>query len=377
MRALFISHEASRSGAPIALLRELLYLKSTQEDLECEVLMLRGGELLADFSKNVTTLIGWLEPTLWVRILRKLGFKRVLKPYLYKCDKRKYDFIYANTVASFPIAVELKNRYKIPLIGHVHEAENLMFRFEMSKEVFCSFDKLIAVSELTKRNLMDIYEVPSERIELQHPVSYWISEAMDNNIAIKKADLLTNDTIIGLFSDGGWYKSTELIPVAVSNFFHHFSDSNCKFAIVGKIDEIVLYRLKYDLRKAGVLDKVLFLGAVEDPLDYHARFDVFLLLSREESFSLVATEAAIMETPIVGFDEVTGAVEWMRNGAGLLVPYMDFDGLSKAIYTLCHDTEQRRSIAKEAKKRVIDMYKEESSMAIIISAIKEVSCNTH
>lgn len=370
MRALFISHEAGRTGAPIALLREIKHLESTQDDFECEVLLLKGGDMLDDFRKNVITHIGWLEYTILNRILRKLGFQRALKPYLYKCDKRKFDFIYANTVATFNVGVELKNRYGIPLIGHVHEAENLMCQFEMSNEIFRSFDKLIAVSELTQRNLVELYNVPQESIVLQHPVSLWISETIEKGVVVKKADLKTEDFIIGVFCNGNWYKSTELIPVLVSNFFNRYPDATCKFAIVGNINEKVLYRLKYDLREAGVLDRVIFVGAVDRPLDYHARFDVFLLLSREESFSLVATEAAFVGTPIVGFDRVTGAAEWMKNGAGILVPYMDFDKMSAALYALFNDTELRQIIGEEAKKRVLDMYEKEATIKRIKSAIK-------
>lgn len=373
MKVLFISHEATRTGAPIALLREVLFLKSVQDDLECEVLMLNGGDLLDDFKKYVITHKGWLDLTIWVRIFRKIGLKRATKPYLYKCGKHNYDLIYANTVAAFKVAVELKNKYKIPLIGHVHEAENLMSLFEMSKDIFLCFDKLIAVSELTKRNLVELYNVPIERIVLQHPVSIWISEAIENGIDIKKTNKLTDDLIVGVFCNGGWYKSTELIPVAISNYLNHYPDINCKFTIVGNIDEISLFHLKYDLRKAGVLDKVLFQGPVNNPLESIACFDVFLLLSREESFSLVAAESAFVETPVAGFDGVTGAAEWMKNGAGIFVPYLDFDQLSNAIYALHNNTEQRQSIVKEAKRRIMEMYEKEASMPNIISALMKIT----
>ena len=369
MKVLFISHEASQTGAPFALLQELKYLRENHKDIECEVLMLWRGDLFDEFKKLFPTFKGWFDPTIFNRILGKLKFKRAIKPYLYACKYSNFDAIYANSVASFHAAVEIKRKYNIPLIGHVHEAENLLIEFKMSKDLLLEFDKLIAVSGLTARNLKEIYDVPSEKIVIQRPVSYFVDKAIKEKTIIKSANIPTKKVVIGIVCKGNWWKGIELIPVAIKNFFNHYPDANCIFAIHGGIDDSALTHLKYDLRESGMIDRVMLGGVMKNPVEYYARYDIFLLLSREESFSLVAQEAAFVGTPIVGFERVTGAAEWLADGAGLLVPYMDFDKLSESIYTLYEDNNLRNKIAIKAKEKIMKMYYEDLPMTNIMKAI--------
>ena len=64
MKVLFISHEASQTGAPFALLQELKYLRDNHKDIECEVLMLWRGDLFDEFKKLFPTFKGWFDPTI-------------------------------------------------------------------------------------------------------------------------------------------------------------------------------------------------------------------------------------------------------------------------------------------------------------------------
>ncbi len=86
-----------------------------------------------------------------------------------------------------------------------------------------------------------------------------------------------------------------------------------------------------------------------------------------------AQEAALMETPIVGFRGVTGAAEWIDDGAGLLVPYMDFDKLSDSIYYLYTHEKERIRIGKRASEIVQESYKFDSKLTSIIHVISNCS----
>ena len=119
-------------------------------------------------------------------------------------------------------------------------------------------------------------------------------------------------------------------------------------------------------------DKIRWIGAVKKPLDYQAGFDVFLLLSREESFSLTAEEAAITGTPIIGFEGATGAAEWIKEGAGILVPYMDYDALADALYKMYCDPKLREFLGLKGKEIITNHYKEDSQMKTIFNIIKNV-----
>lgn len=373
MRILFISHDATRTGAPLALLQLLNTLSSKSNDLHMEVLLLRGGELEDSFKKICTVHI---KPTYSRKnhLLYKIRNRDFTKSYLYLFKRGQFDCIYANTVVTFNVAVELKKHLQIPLIGHVHEAECAMHRFNMTKELLSEFTRLIAVSELTARNLVNIYNIDIDRIIIQHPISPWVEKYIkdeDNTITTKKD---AGHIIIGTFCNGGWWKSMDVLPLLIKLLYKRHSVNNCIFYIVGHLDRESQYQLEYDLKRMGIIDHVKFTGHVSNPLELHSLFDMFLLLSREESFSLTAQEAGIMKKPTIGFDGATGAAEWVKYGAGILVPYMDLESMSDAIYKLATNEDLRLRMGEKAFEITRNIYFEESSLAKTIETIRKV-CN--
>ena len=371
MNVLFICHEASRTGAPLVLLQELRYIKNHCKDISFELLVLKKGELLESFKELCYVHLGWSDNSLKTRILRKFCKRQIDFPYLYVFKKGQFDVIYANTIVSFKVAIELKKKYDVPLIGHVHESENAFCTFDLTKEKIDEFDKLIAVSNLTKKNLMDIFNIPDSKIVIQHPISPWIDDSIKNKIEISPINLSPGKYVMGIFCSGNWWKATEMIPLVVRCFYERYQLSDCEFYVVGHIDNITRYHLEYDLKKMNVKRKIHWVGEVDEPLKYHARFDVFLLLSREDSNPLAAQESAFMGKPVIGFEDVTGAAEWICKGAGSLVPYMDFNRMSDEIYKYYVNDKLRKEVGNKAKEIVTKMYLNDSKMSNIIDLIRE------
>jgi len=52
-KILFISHEASRTGAPLILLHLLKWLNKNTENLQFDVLLIKRGAMADDFRKDV------------------------------------------------------------------------------------------------------------------------------------------------------------------------------------------------------------------------------------------------------------------------------------------------------------------------------------
>ena len=373
MRILFISHICDRSGAAIALLQELRFLKENHKEIDADVLMLKGGELFEDFNKLYPVLYKKeYNNSIHHRILRKFRKEKYRYPYLSLCKKGKYDCIYANTVATFEAAIRIKNKLGIPIIGHVHEAESLIVNFNIKSKDLNEIEHIITVSELAKENLVKTYGYPMEKITIQHPYSVWLESCIKGDVIINPKRINSNLFTIGLFCSGGWQKSLETLPFVISAFLKKYPEANCKFVIAGSIPKHILYHTEYDLKKMHLYEKTQWIGKVERPLDYQAGFDVFLLLSREESFSLTAEEAAITGTPIVGFENATGAAEWIKDGAGILVPYMDLDALADALYQMYSDSRKRESLGAKGKVIITNYFKEDSQMKNTYNVIKNV-----
>lgn len=370
MRILFVSHNASRTGAPLALLQELDYICNHCQDMTPEVLLLEGGELEPDFRKLCRVHKLWEHDNIFKRIMRRLNIKRFVYPYLYMFHKRQFDVVYANTVASLEICCQIKKRLFVPLIVHIHEAEALMHMFSIKSEWLLSCDSLITVSTLAQRNLIENYGVPIQKIVLQRPVSIWVERYLSGAVQIDP-EYSGNEMLIGCFTNGNWYKSTEIIPLLAKTFYDKYPEQRCKFVIIGEMPEIINYHLMYDIRKMCLEDKVIIYGKVENPMNILSQVDILALPSREESSSLVAQEAGVMMKPIVCFEGATGAEEWIGKGAGVIVPYLDLEKMSDALSSMLQNEDERKQYGMRAREIVTEMCKESSQMRNVVFAIKK------
>lgn len=93
----------------------------------------------------------------------------------------------------------------------------------------------------------------------------------------------------------------------------------------------------------GVADRVTFAGAVphDEVPDRLGGFDVYVALSRQESFGLAAVEASAVGLPVVVSDAV-GLAEVVRDGeTGIVVPIDDPAAAGRAITRLLRDGDER------------------------------------
>ncbi len=108
-------------------------------------------------------------------------------------------------------------------------------------------------------------------------------------------------------------------------------------------------------RRQGVLDRLRFLGHVEDPAAYRVvlrRARALVLPSEWEAFGLVLLEAMAAGTPIVA-TAVGGVPDVLDGGrAGRLVPYGDGAALVRAIAAVSEDAAATRTLVDAGRERV-------------------------
>jgi glycosyltransferase involved in cell wall biosynthesis len=116
-------------------------------------------------------------------------------------------------------------------------------------------------------------------------------------------------------------------------------------------------RLAQRAAAAGVGDVVHLLGSRPDAVTLLAGADVLLVVSRaidrrgtgREGFGLVAAEAVVVGTPVVGFAD--GATPEVVGAAGLLVPPGDVAGLADRVRRVLDEPELRTRLAAAARER--------------------------
>lgn len=103
----------------------------------------------------------------------------------------------------------------------------------------------------------------------------------------------------------------------------------------------------------GLAGRVVFRGAMADPLPAFADSDLFVLPSAAENCPIALLQAMACGLPVVA-SRVGGVPEIVRNGIdGLLFPVGDARALAGALRTLFGDSTRRRSMGMCARERVV------------------------
>ena len=121
--------------------------------------------------------------------------------------------------------------------------------------------------------------------------------------------------------------------------------------------------LKALANKLGVEDAVHFYGYVteEEKLRLYQEAWIACLPSFKEGFGLTIPEAALCETPTVGYD-VPGLMDAIENEkTGELVPYGDLDKFGDSLIRMLGDEEYRKKLGEQARERYLSFTWDEAT----------------
>ena len=107
--------------------------------------------------------------------------------------------------------------------------------------------------------------------------------------------------------------------------------------------------------------------------EYYNAMDVFLLPSREDTFPLVCLEAALLERPIVCFQNAGGMPEFVEDDCGFAVPYLDTVAAAERIVELARDRQLRRMMGASAAAKVRARYDVSNGGLAMLNIIKSVT----
>ncbi len=380
---LFISHDASRTGAPIILLNFLKWFKANT-NIPFQILLKNGGELKSEFEAIAPVIIfDQQESTpenLVTKILNRFGLYRKKKQDHANNIKQKLirdniNLIYANTVVNGEV-LEFLADLKCPVISHVHELEMAIQYyagsggFEKVKRYTSSY---IAVSKAVKKNLIKKHHIPEEKIQLVYEFIPIKTHSEDNNsqkqrVIFEQLGITQKAKIICGGGTTDWRKGSDLFVQLALAVSKRYVETVHFLWIGGQTDNIQLERLFYDVKNIGLEKYIHFLGIQPNPLDYFAACDVFALVSREDPFPLVCLEAASLGKPIVCFDNAGGEKEFVEDDCGFVVPYLDIQTMADKVIYLLENQDLREKMGSSARQKV----KEKHSVQLIGQQITQV-----
>ena len=115
-------------------------------------------------------------------------------------------------------------------------------------------------------------------------------------------------------------------------------------------------QLLFDVRRAGLSERLTIVPRTDNPWEYYATFDIFAMTSRDDPFPRVNLEAGLFGSPVICFDHSGGSPEFVENDAGYVVPYYDVASMAEKIGLLARNDELRRSLGARARQKVIERH---------------------
>ncbi|MBX3314798.1 MAG: glycosyltransferase family 4 protein [Actinobacteria bacterium] len=365
-RVLFVSHEASRTGAPMVLLHLLRWIRANTE-MDFEILLLSGGPMVEEFRALAPThqveALGQGPFAYFEGGLGKAGFPglgqklKVVRARRSLSHLGDFDALYLNSATS---AFALQALPKVPpvVVSHIHELDSAFaywFPEPDRSTMLAATDWFVACADAVGRNLTDNYGIPADRVST-HYEFVDVPEVDVERAANLRAELgiPARARLVGGSGVMNWRKAPDLF-VQVAAAACREAPEDVHFVWIGGPGDEPL-PIEQDLAKLGLTDRVHFVGEVVDPMDLFSQLDVFCLTSREDPYPLVMLESAGIGVPIVAFPN-GGVVEFAGSSdpdlrRAVIVPYLDADAMGEAVAELLGDEEQRLALAARGRHRV-------------------------
>lgn len=244
------------------------------------------------------------------------------------------------------------------------------------KHVYSRANKIVAISQGVKQDLIENFDIKSEKIEvIYNPIDMnRVNQLKKDPLDSQYKDIFNNPTVITAgrlsYQKGQWHlirafkKVVEKVP-------------NAKLIILGTGN--LNDNLKKLVEELGLAESVYFLGFQDNPFKYIHRADVFILPSLFEGLGNVILEAMACETPVISTDCKSGPREIIAPSTdlnasakqasieeyGVLVPVPDgkmYDSknpityeekvISNAILSLLEDRTLSEKLRKKGLERV-------------------------
>lgn len=387
---LIISRDASRTGAPVLLLNSLRWITRNSE-YKFLLLFCEGGELLSEFS-SIGEVILWPDVMtlgfkkskvryFLFRSLKKiLGFddRMVFKGYFKKL-KQSYNIrlVFSNTATNGSIIFYLKNLISSKIIVYVHEGARILDHF--NSHGFVSYnlnaaDKVLTVSNAVKKTLLERYNIEKNIQVIPGGVDtdYCFKE---NSRSLLKNEGIPDDAII--LMSCGWLDLNK-----GADFFIQIArvlslkNEKLHFIWLGGDSQNPVYEyLKFDIEKLNLSDRITLLTSRDNAIDYINLADIFLMLSREESFSMVTIEAGLARKPVLCFENSGGPIEIVNCDPRFIIPYADINKMSERIEYLINNKNERLKMGEFLYQRVINNYTIEKNASALLDVIKNELIN--
>lgn len=303
--------------------------------------VLPQDKLLYWFCVNYKSLHGIkLLKALAVKLVAKLCLKLhydIFDIHLRKTARRlsateKYDVAVAYAegwITDFVSYMDSVNRK----IAWIHMDYKRVLAYEKGKnyaDVYSKFNYIISPCKFSAQSFIDVHPDLSDKVRaIKNTLDV---DSIKCSATAEITDFAFPKDSFSIVSVGRicYEKQFYEIPRIVHDVLKSYS--RFKWYIIGAGSDVEVNMLKDNIKKYGVEDYVVILGAMDNPYPFISACNLVALLSISETFSYVAYEAKILGVPIISTD-FGAAYEIVENNTGVVVPKDNF--ASELIRLMC------------------------------------------
>lgn len=337
---IFISHDASVTGAPILLLTLLEWWRRAGGP-PFRIVLRAGGRLESRFRE-----LGRVWNLDWPTKLT-VALPGEQAQLLSFCGP-SVRLAYANTAAVGDVVAAL-DPLGVPVLAHVHELETMLAkhigaeRFQLLKDRATHY---VAPASAVAENLVRRHGVSSDRITV-------VPEYLPESFAGEAMACIESPVIVLGAGTTDSRKGPDLFVAMAAEVKRRLPAVPVRFVWVGGPTEPgQIEALQRAVSEAGLGGVADFVGEQADLRPFYRRAAVFVSSSREDPYPVVCLEAAAHGLPVVCFAGAGGMPEFVRNDAGRVVQYLDTMAMAAAVVELLLDEAGRRSAGLCGRLRV-------------------------
>ncbi len=373
-RVLFVSHEATRTGAPMIILNILRHFHQ-HCDIQCETILHNGGQLVAEFASVSTVdclnLPRQAGDELKNKVSKIISRERGNRPTIAIC----------NSMESRHIAEEIAS-HDIPIIFLVHELPS-SYSEEDYENVFRYSDQVVFPAQAVREAAKQKTSLPESKINVlpQGLLKPQFGQGISREVAreqIRKELRLPAESFIVLGCGTLDLRKgiDHFANIARETLKQNSQPEPIHFVWLGegpRWTHSPFHYVKLDLETSGCSPFVHFIGERANVEPFFMGSDVFLMSSRVDPFPCVIHEAMAAGIPIITFAQNGGASEAIAGGCGLAVPYGNYVETANSIRLLKNQPEIANAIRYASKERVQTKYKFSTYAEKLVELAEEIA----
>ncbi len=290
-------------------------------------------------------------------------------------DKNNIKIIHVSWTKDILLAVLIKKfcKLKVSLLYYRQMKITRMKSDFYHKYLYNNIDLILVITDQLAAEAREFLPVPDAKIQkLTYGIRTVIVEKRKSDIFKQlKIERTPNFDFkiptIGVFSRIEEQKGQHLVLEAI-----HKIKNNMQLFFIGhvmnqsykkKLDELII---NYNL------NKVQFIGFIDQPMEVMPYFDLIILPTYEETFGLVVAEAMMMGVPVIG-SNAGGVPEIIKDEKnGLLFETKNSNSLAEKIVMVINNKDFAKKLSQNAKVYAEEAYDIVKHFDLLDSYIKKV-----